>query len=147
LTFSIDGGGYQTSKIFTGLAAGTHTLSVKDANACTQSLASVTITAPTAISGSGVVSSNYNGSQLSCATSTDGVITITASGGSGALTYSIDGGGYQVSNIFTGLAAGSHTLSVKMQMHVRNHLHRLLSLHQQRSVAAGQYHLIIMDHN
>jgi hypothetical protein len=101
LTYSIDGGGYQAGNIFTGLAAGTHTLSVKDANACTQSLASVTITAPIAISGSGVVSSNYNGSQLSCATSTNGAITVTASGGSGALTYSIDGGGYQASNIFT----------------------------------------------
>jgi hypothetical protein len=124
LAYSIDGGGYQASNIFTGLAAGTHTLSVKDANACTQSLASVTITAPTAISGSGVVSSNYNGSQLSCATSTDGAITVTASGGSGALTYSIDGGGYQASNVFTGLAAGTHTLSVKMQMRVLNRFHQ-----------------------
>ncbi|GBL34520.1 serine-rich adhesin for platelets [Filimonas sp.] len=113
LTYSIDGGSYQSSAVFTGLAAGVHTLSVKDANGCLQTPASVTITAPSAITGSGAVTSNYNGSQLNCATSTDGVITVTANGGTGTLTYSIDGGTYQLSNVFTGLAAGVHTLSVK----------------------------------
>ncbi|MFM7015763.1 MAG: hypothetical protein ACKOX3_05475, partial [Bacteroidota bacterium] len=75
--------------------------------------ASTTITEPTAIAGSGTVTSNYNGSQLSCATSTDGAITVTASGGTGALEYSIDGGAYQSSAVFTSLAAGVHTISVK----------------------------------
>ncbi len=113
LTYSINGGSYQSDNVFSGLAAGIHTLSVKDANDCVVSLASVTITAPVAISGSGAVTSNYNGSQLSCNGSTDGEITVSASGGTGTLTYSINGGSYQSDNVFTGLAAGVHTLSVK----------------------------------
>ena len=68
---------------------------------------------PTSINGSGAVTSNYNGSQLSCATSTDGKITVSASGGTETLSYSIDGGLYGASNVFTNLAAGSHSLSVK----------------------------------
>ncbi|MFM7767443.1 MAG: beta strand repeat-containing protein, partial [Bacteroidota bacterium] len=113
LQYSLNGGAYQSSAVFSGLAAGTYAVSVKDANNCTFAAGSVTITAPAAISGSGVVSSNYNGSQLSCATSTDGQITVTATGGTGTLSYSIDGGSYQAGNVFSGLAAGVHTLSVK----------------------------------
>ena len=113
LMYSIDGGTYQASNVFIGLAAGTHTLSVQDANGCTFAAASVTITAPAAISGSGAITSDYNGSDLSCATATDGEITITATGGTGTLMYSIDGGTYQASNVFIGLAAGTHTLSVQ----------------------------------
>ncbi|MFM7767618.1 MAG: beta strand repeat-containing protein, partial [Bacteroidota bacterium] len=113
LSYSIDGGSYQASNVFTGLAAGVHTLSVKDANNCVVSLSSVTITAPAAISGSGAVTSNYNGSELSCATSTDGAITVTANGGTGSLQYSLNGGAYQAGNVFSGLAAGTYAVSVK----------------------------------
>ena len=69
-----------------------------------------------AITASAAVTSNYNGSQLSCASSTDGIITVTATGGTGTLSYSIDGGPYvsgASANVFTGLAAGVHSLSVK----------------------------------
>ena len=69
-----------------------------------------------AITASAAVTSSYNGSQLSCASSTDGIITVTATGGTGTLSYSIDGGSYvsgASANVFTGLAAGVHTLSVK----------------------------------
>jgi hypothetical protein len=113
LQYSNDNGStYQGGNVFSSLAAGTYSIVVKDANNCTTTV-NVTITAPTAISGSASVTSNYNGAELSCAASTDGEITVIASGGTGALTYSIDGGSYGVSNVFTGLAAGPHTLSVK----------------------------------
>jgi hypothetical protein len=108
-----NGSSYQTANVFSGLAVGTYQMVLRDINNCTSTATSVTITAPTAISASGAVTSDYNGSQLSCATATDGKITVTASGGTGTLTYAIDGGLYQASNEFTGLAAGSHTLSVK----------------------------------
>ncbi|MFM9057406.1 MAG: SprB repeat-containing protein, partial [Bacteroidota bacterium] len=51
--------------------------------------------------------------QISCNGVSDGTITVTATGGTGTLSYSIDGGSYQASNVFSGLAAGVHTLSVK----------------------------------
>jgi hypothetical protein len=48
---------------------------------------------------------------LSCATATDAVITVTATGGTGTITYSKDNGlNFQASNIFSGLAAGSTKL-------------------------------------
>jgi hypothetical protein len=71
------------------------------------------VTQPTVISGSGAVTSSYNGSELSCPTSTDGEITVTATGGTGTLEYSLDGGSYQASNVFTSLASGDHTIDVK----------------------------------
>uniref|UniRef100_UPI003BF82389 beta strand repeat-containing protein n=1 Tax=Rubrolithibacter danxiaensis TaxID=3390805 RepID=UPI003BF82389 len=112
LSYSLDGGTYQSSNIFTNVGAGSHTISIKDANGCSTDV-SITLTAPSAITGSAAVSSNYNGSQLSCSVSTDGEITVTASGGTGSLSYSLDGGTYQSSNIFTGVGAGSHTISIK----------------------------------
>jgi len=63
-----------------------------------------------------LVTSNYNGSELSCYGSSDGVITATANGGTGTLSYSIvqmpgnlTG---TVSGIFTGVPAGTYTIRV-----------------------------------
>jgi hypothetical protein len=42
----------------------------------------------------------------------DGGITVTASGSSG-LQYSVDGNNFQVSNVFTKLAKGTYTVTVK----------------------------------
>src|SRR3989442_13939766 len=47
-----------------------------------------------------------------CAESSDGSITAGGSGGSGALGYSI-GGAFQASGSFTGLAAGTYTVTLK----------------------------------
>lgn len=50
----------------------------------------------------------------SCYGSTNGSITITASGGNGALQYSINGGGtWQASNTFNNLVAGFYNIWVK----------------------------------
>jgi len=114
LKYSKDNGAnYVVSNVFSGLAAGTYQIRVKDANGCQSASIAVTITAPVTITGSGAVTSNYNGAQISCVGSTDGKITVTASGGTGTLSYSINGGAYVASNVFTGLGAGTHTLSVK----------------------------------
>ncbi|MCZ2460240.1 MAG: HYR domain-containing protein, partial [Chitinophagales bacterium] len=66
------------------------------------------------ISSNAVVTSDYNGSQLSCATATDGTITVTASGGTGTLQYSSDNGTtWQSSNVFSNLGAGTYQIVVK----------------------------------
>src|SRR5205823_2626755 len=108
LTYSDDNGSsYQASNIFSGLGAGTFKIIVTDPNGCISTEGEVAVTAPTTISSDAAVTSNFHGSQLSCATSTDGVITVTASGGNGTLTYSDNNGSsYQASNIFSGLGAG-----------------------------------------
>ncbi|MFN0203613.1 MAG: beta strand repeat-containing protein, partial [Bacteroidia bacterium] len=114
-TYNINGGTYQPSNVFTGLGAGTYTLTAKDINGCTTSGISVTITAPSAITTTASVTSNYNGSHISCPTSTDGVITVVVptTGTMGGYTYNINGGTYQSSNVFSGLGAGTYTLTAK----------------------------------
>ena len=58
--------------------------------------------------------SNYNGAQISCVNSTDGIITASASGGGGGFTYTIDNGiNYQSGASFSALGAGSYTIGVK----------------------------------
>ncbi|MEX2485747.1 MAG: gliding motility-associated C-terminal domain-containing protein [Brumimicrobium sp.] len=47
-----------------------------------------------------------------CNGSADGEIDINASGGTGTLNYSLNGGAQQTSSIFTGLVAGSYTVEV-----------------------------------
>ncbi|MFN6048495.1 MAG: hypothetical protein ACK45C_10860, partial [Bacteroidota bacterium] len=105
--YKIGSGSYSSSATFSTLAAGSYTITAKDANGCTQTL-SVTITQPSAaISVTAVVSTN-----ISCNAGTDGTITITATGGS-TKKYSIDNGStFQSSNVFTGLAAGTYTIVV-----------------------------------
>ena len=102
--------------IFTGLGAGSYTVRVRDLNLCTVNTAAVTIIAPAAVTASAAVTSNYNGSQVSCNGSSDGKITVTASGGTGALSYQL----IQIpgnvtgasSGIFTGVPAGNYTVKV-----------------------------------
>jgi gliding motility-associated-like protein len=109
-----NGTNYQASNVFTGLAAGTYTIKVKDANNCTSATTSVTITAPTALTGTSAVTSAYNGAQISCPSSTDGEITVTAAGGTGTKQYSKDNGStWQASNVFMGLAAGTYQMKIK----------------------------------
>ncbi|MBL0356834.1 MAG: SprB repeat-containing protein [Chitinophagaceae bacterium] len=104
--FSIDGFTFQGSNIFTGLAPNTtYTITIKDAGGC-ESTTSVTVN-----NASGLTL-DVSTIAASCNTSI-GVITATASGGSGVLQYSIDGTVYQAGNIFSGLAAGSYTVYVK----------------------------------
>jgi SprB repeat len=104
-TYSKDGITYQPSNILTGFSAGTFTVYVRDVNLCVKTL-SITILnlpAPTI---------SLSPSPSSCGL-IDGTITATAIGGSLPLTYSKDGITYQTSNIFTGLAAGPYTITVK----------------------------------
>jgi hypothetical protein len=48
-----------------------------------------------------------------CIGGATGTILASASGGMAPYTYSLNGSAYQASNLFTGLAAGSYTVSVK----------------------------------
>jgi hypothetical protein len=104
LSYSKDGTNFQASNEFTGLTPGSYTITVKDANSCTTTTNQVTIVAPPPLElGVGEVCTNGN----------VGSITVTASGGTGTLTYSKDGTNFQASNVFTGLTAGDYTITVK----------------------------------
>lgn len=112
LSYSVDNGtNWQSgSGNITGLTAGSYNVQVKDANSCTSTWSSnpVTITEPAAINVSAATT------PVTCNGGTDGSITITATGGTGTLTYSIDGGAtYNNNNVFSALKAGSYPISVK----------------------------------
>lgn len=105
--YSIDGGAYQVSNIFTGLAVGNHNIIVKDVNGCT------TVSLTQAVAAGNPITATTSATLTSCPGVSDGTITVTPTTGTSPYQYSVDGGAYQVSNIFTGLAAGNHNIIVK----------------------------------
>jgi gliding motility-associated-like protein len=89
----------------TGLAAGTYTIAIKDANSCTGT-GTVTITQPTAAI-SAVISAT---STTGCGTSTGGA-TVTASGGTPSYSYSWSPSGGTTAGV-SNLASGNNTVTV-----------------------------------
>lgn len=103
--YSIDGGvTWQPGNVFT-VAAGTYTITIRDANGCIRTQPA-TVTEPAALTASSV------NSNASCDGGNDGVITINAAGGNTTYTYSIDGVNFQPSNVFN-VAPGNYTVTVK----------------------------------
>jgi|GEM_PF-5403650 len=107
LQYSINTGAYQSSNIFTGLAAGSYTVHVRDASACTGS--NVALVGST----SAVIATIAAKTNASCSGSSTGSVTIQATGGSGTYTYSKDGSGFGTSNVFSGLSAGPYIFYAK----------------------------------
>ena len=105
LQYNIDGGPYQTSGLFAGLASGTYTINVQDGNGCINTKV-VTITNPSGPAVTAIIT------DASC-NNNNGIITASGSGGTAPLQYSINGFSFQASNVFNNLAAGNYTLYVK----------------------------------
>lgn len=105
--FSLNGGAYQVPPSFTGLTAGTHTITIKDNINCTFIL-TATLTEPPLLTGVLLGSS-----PTTCNGSVDGSATITQAGGTGGYQYSLNGSPYGASNLFSLLAAGSYTATVQ----------------------------------
>ena len=108
-SFSIDGGAFQTGTApftISNLSSGTHTVEVQDANGC-GNLVSVDIESPIALTPTITA--------LTSCLNNDGEITVNASGGSASYTYEITSPivvGPQASNVFSGLASGTYTVSI-----------------------------------
>ncbi len=106
--YSLNGGAFQAGNTFSVNAAGSpYTVTVRDANLCTGTSNSVTLTQPTAVSASAAAGTIacFGGSTT---------LTVTANGGTGAYEYSINGGAFQPGNTFTVTAAGSpYTVTVR----------------------------------
>lgn len=88
----------------TGLVAGTYTITVTDANGCTDT-ASATITEPTTI-----VVDTASTTLPTCATAGNGSITLTVSGGTPGYTYVWSSGGTAITE--SGLDAGLYVVTV-----------------------------------
>ncbi|MBO9703884.1 MAG: gliding motility-associated C-terminal domain-containing protein, partial [Sporocytophaga sp.] len=95
--YSMNGGTYQSNGSFTGLAAGTYTLAIRDANACVVALATQTITEPA------LLSASVSKTDVLCNGASNGTITISATGGTAP---------YSETGIKSGLAAGAYSYIV-----------------------------------
>ncbi len=94
-----------TAATATGLAAGTYTVTVTDANAC-QATQSFTITQPSALNATAASQTN-----VSCNGGTNGSATVSVSGGTSGYTYSWSPSGGTAATA-TGLSAGTYTVTV-----------------------------------
>ncbi len=105
-----------TTGVFTGLIAGTYSVLITDENLCNITTSVVTVTQPAPVVASAAVTSNYNGSEVSCFGASNGRITVTATGGTGALGYVLNeipaNTTGAITGIFTGLPSGPYTVTV-----------------------------------
>ncbi len=101
--FTYNWGGGVTTQDRTGLAPGTYTVTVNDANSCSATLSN-TITQPT------VLMVTYNNTNVTCNGGNNGAIDVTVVGGTSAYTYTWSGG--VTTQDRTGLAGGTYTLTV-----------------------------------
>lgn len=104
--YALNNGAYQSAGRFGNLAAGSYTITVRDANGCT---ATTTTNLQGAASPSASVS---NLRQPTCA-GNDGQIQVQAQGGLAPYTYSLGGGNFQNNATFTGLGPGNYTVTVR----------------------------------
>ncbi|NOY36681.1 MAG: T9SS type B sorting domain-containing protein, partial [Chlorobi bacterium] len=110
--YSVDGGTTYTGNggLFTGLASGNYDIAVRDTNGCTQNGSTLTITEPPVLLVDSVSHDN-----VLCFGDNTGTISIYASGGTGAIEYSVNGGISFAQNggAFTGLIANNYNTRVR----------------------------------
>ena len=103
ISYSIDGVNFQSNDVFENLSEGTYTVSMIDLNGCTNSQEfQIETTEPIELE-------NISINNTSCGNN-NGSIFITANGGVGDLSYSINGTGFQSTSIFEDLKPGAYTV-------------------------------------
>jgi hypothetical protein len=115
-TLSLNNGaysGYATSNTYTfnAIEAGLYTLTVTDASGCVA--AKSVLVGATGADDIERLSVTYTTQDPTCHSATDGRIIVTAWGGSGTYTYSLDDKTYAASSTLTGLPAGTYVVYVK----------------------------------
>ncbi|RVT70900.1 hypothetical protein EOD40_17825, partial [Flavobacterium sufflavum] len=103
--YTFNWGGGITTEDRTGLAAGSYSVTITDANGCTGTVSGITLTQPAAaVSGTTVVTN------VACNGGTTGAINLTPTGGTGPYTFNWGGG--ITTEDRTGLAAGSYSVTI-----------------------------------
>ncbi len=107
ITYKLNNGSFQSSGAFSGLTAGSYQITAKDGNGCLK-------TTNIVVNNQGAPNLNVSQTNISCNGGADGTISAGATGGTGVLLYSINGGvNYQQNGAFTGLQAGTYNVMVK----------------------------------
>ena len=96
------GGAGAATASYTILTAAIYTVTVTDANGCTKT-ATATVSQPTALT-------ITVGSIVSACNICNGSAVLSSSGGTGAVTFSVDGGAFSATTNLTNLCAGLHTV-------------------------------------
>jgi len=106
-TYSLDASAFTASTYYSSLAAGLHSIQVRDANGC---IFSTTVTISNANGPTAIDITLINATcGLSNGTMTLGAVT----GGTAPFTYSVDASSFTASTFYASLAAGSHGLYVR----------------------------------
>lgn len=106
--FTFNGAGINTQVTISNLMAGNYTVHIKDGNDCE-------ITINRIISEPSGLATAISVVDATCSGSADGSISITASGGTGNLTYSLNGSSGQSSNQFFNLDPGTYAVTITDQ--------------------------------
>ncbi len=106
-TYDFNSLGYSATTSYTGLAAGSYTLKVKDANGC---IFTTTISISNASGVTAVATTIIN---ETCGSSNGSVTIDNVTGGTAPFSYDFNGLGYSATTSYTVLAAGSYTLNVE----------------------------------
>jgi gliding motility-associated-like protein len=105
-TYSFDSGPYNSTLVYSGLAAGSsHTVTAQNGAGCISAISNITLNAQPATP----AAPSLAATQPTCTVAT-GSITITGVVGE---TYSLDSGPYLPTLVYNGLAVGSHTVTAQ----------------------------------
>ena len=98
---------------FLNVPAGVYQVIITDANGCTKTR-NKTITSPPVLVPNSIISSNYNGQDISCFGGSDGAILAQLmSGGTSPVQFSINGGNFLSNPYFQGLSSGQHIIAYR----------------------------------
>lgn len=115
LTYALDTSDtpdFENSSDFTGLCAGNYAVIVKDNAGCLDTSSNVTISEPSGVQINSTTYTDVTG----CYGDSTGTITVSASGGTGTIEYSIDNGyNFQTNGSFDSLIAGTYHIVVRDQ--------------------------------
>jgi len=106
LEYSLDGQNVQSEPVFTGLSDGIYTLIVRDANNCTATIQVI-------VANNSLLALLEASGGISCFGGNDGSIAVNAAGNQPPFAYSLNGIDFQPSPVFTGLEAGTYTVTVR----------------------------------
>ncbi|GAB4094185.1 gliding motility-associated C-terminal domain-containing protein [Flaviaesturariibacter terrae] len=106
-TYALDGSTtFQASNVFNAVAAGAHSVQVKDNNGCT-------VTVNVTVASTPAVAATATATNALCTTN-NGTLTVNVSAGTAPYQYTLSGTATaQAANTFTNLAPGSYTVAIR----------------------------------
>jgi gliding motility-associated-like protein len=106
-TYNFNNLGFSATTSYTGLAAGTYPVVVKDKNGCTFS------TTVTVGNNAGPTALTVTPTKSNCSTNSGSAVIGATTGGTGPYSYNFNNLGYSTTTTYSNLAAGTYTVIVK----------------------------------